>query len=88
MLSSMYFDELDPIRKEIQGDLMGKVDCVMEACRESYDKGISKGISQGISQGARDIAKKLLLSTDLSCEDIAENTGLSLDEIITIKNNI
>ncbi|WP_298501407.1 hypothetical protein [uncultured Methanobrevibacter sp.] len=54
---------------------MGKVDCVMEACRESYDKGVSQGISQGISQSCEEIAINLLKDGD-SFEKIARCTGL------------
>ncbi len=82
MLSSMYFEELDPIRKNIQGDLMGKVDCVMEACRESYDK----GVSDGVSQNSEDIARRLLNMGKLSLLEISKTTGLSLDEIKKLGN--
>ena len=92
MLSSMYFDELDPIRKDIQGDLMGKVDCVMEACRESYDEGLSEGMSKGLSKGLREksleIAKNLLARGNFSCDEISEIVGIDLDEIVELKNEI
>ena len=84
MLSSMYFEELDVVRKDIQGDLMGKVDCVMEACRESYDD----GVSQGISDGKDEIISNLLVNTDLSVEEISEGSGVPLERVIEIQKNI
>lgn len=90
MLSSMYFDELDLLRKDIQGDLMGKVDCVMEACQESFEKGKSEGISQGFSQGVNDVkdALKMLAMGKLSLEEISEITCLALDDVVFLKNRL
>lgn len=88
MLSSMFFDELDPLRNKIQGDLMGKVDCVMEACQKSYDEGVNKGISQGVEQNSLDVAKKMLSMGDYSLEEISDITGLSLDDVIGLKSNM
>ena len=87
MLSCMFFEELDPLRKKIQGDLMGKVDCVQEACRESYDAGVSQGISQGASKNAEAVARSMLRH-DLSLEVISDCTGLSFEEIEELKMNL
>ena len=51
MLSNMYFAKDDPMRKEIQGDYMMKVDCVNEAIKESYDAGLDAGKLEGIKEG-------------------------------------
>ena len=80
MLSSMYFDELDPLRKEIQEDIMGKVDCVMEACNESYENGVN---DRNI-----EIAINLLKNSNLSFEEISENTGLPLEKVKELKSNL
>lgn len=50
-------------------------------------QGLSQGISQGLSQGAHQTAKKLLAMNVISQEQIAEATGLSLQEVLEIKQN-
>ena len=80
MLSSMYFDELDPIRKEIQGDMMGKVDCVMEACNESYDN--------GMNDKSIEIAINFLRNSNDSLEKISKITGLPLEKVMELKSNL
>ena len=72
MLSSMYFDELDPIRKEIQGDIMGKVDCVMEA----------------IENKSIEIAINFLKNSKNSLEEISDCTGLPLEKVKELKSNL
>ncbi len=76
MLSSMYFDELDPIRKDIQGDLMGKVDCVAEACKKSFD------------EGEINVVRNMLVNSDLSVEEISRISGVSLDKVVDLKNKL
>lgn len=92
MLSSMYFDELDPIRKKIQRDIMGKVDCVTEACNESFDRGKEQGIEQGIEKGMNDskveIACKLLTDGKYSLEEISDITDLHLSRLEELKNSL
>ena len=72
ILSSMYFDELDSIRKEIQGDIMGKVDCVMEA----------------IENGKIEVAVNFLKNSNVSLEEISENTGLPLEKVKELKSSL
>ncbi len=92
MLSSIYFDELDPIRKDIQGDLMGKVDCVAEACKKSFDKGVSQGRSEGLSEGYSEgeinVIRNLLINSDLSVEEISRLSGVSLDRVVDLKSRL
>ena len=76
MLSSMYFDELDPIRKDIQGDLMGKVDCVAEACKKSFD------------EGEINVVRNMLVNSDLSVEEISRISGVSLDKVVDLKGRL
>lgn len=76
MLSSMYFDELDPIRKEIQRDIMGKVDCVMEA------------IENSANERSIETAKNLLEIGKLSLEEIAKSTALPLEKVEELKRSI
>ncbi len=43
MLGNMYFEKDDPLRKDILGDFMMKVDCIEEYGKEQYNKGKKKG---------------------------------------------
>ena len=45
---------------------MGKVDCVAEACRKSFD------------EGKNEVIRKLLVNSDLSVEEISRLSGVSL----------
>ena len=94
LLSNMYFAADDPMRKEIQGDYMMKVDCISEAIQDSYDEGEIKGeikmVVNLFNSGkltAEDTASELL---SLNCKPkmISNVTGLSENEINKIKNNI
>ena len=55
-----------------------------DAEQRGYKEGVSDGISQGISQGeylkAIETAKNLL-AMGISIEQVAQGTGLSIDEI-------
>lgn len=79
MLSSIFFDELDPIRKKLQGGLMGKIDCVTEACNESYDKGASDTIADVV---------KSMLRDNFDYEVISKHTGLSVGEIKELEKSL
>ncbi|WP_342637792.1 transposase [Orientia tsutsugamushi] len=50
-------------------------------------KGIAKGRAEGRAEAARGLARKLL-KAGFSVEFISENTGLSKEEVINLKNNI
>ena len=60
--------------------------------KEVEDEGIVKGIEKGIVQGKlerlSEIARNLLAQKILSTEEIAEVTGLSLDEVNRIKSQM
>lgn len=86
MLSSMFFDELDPLREKLQGDLMGKVDCVKEACQNSYNDGRSDGRSEGVSEERRGIALNML-AEGYSLESISRCTTLSIEDIEMLKGD-
>ena len=94
LLSNMYFAADDPMRKEIQGDYMMKVDCISEAIQDSYDEGEIKGeikmVVNLFNSGkltAEDTASELL---SLNCKPkmISNVTGLSENKISKIRNNI
>lgn len=50
-------------------------------------KGIAKGIAKGRAEAAQELAMNLL-KAGFSVEFISENTGLSKEEVINLKNNI
>ena len=64
-------------KKKIQNSLLS----------EARENGINDGISKGASQEKVNIAKNLL-SMNMSLEDISKATGLSVEEIENIKNNM
>ena len=49
--------------------------------KEVEDEGITKGIVQGKIERSSEVARNLLIQKILSKEEIAEVTGLSLDEV-------
>ena len=53
---------------------------------EGISIGIEQGISTGLSQGKVEIAKNML-AENIPLETISKCTGLTLDEINTLKNN-
>ena len=61
-----------------------------DAEQRGYKEGVSDGISQGISQGehqkAIETAKKFL-TMGISIEQVAQGTGLSIEEVNLISNN-
>ena len=76
LLSNIYFDKEDPIRKKIQGDIMGKIDCIVEMREEQYNSGYDSGVDDGVLKVARN-----LLVNGFPIEMVCENTSLPLDKI-------
>ena len=64
-------------KKKIQNSLLS----------EARENGINDGISKGASQEKVNIAKNML-NKSISIEDISDITGLSVEEIENIKNNM
>ena len=64
-------------KKKIQNSLLS----------EARENGINDGISKGVSQEKVNIAKNML-NKNMSIEDISDITGLSVEEIENIKNNM
>ena len=58
----------------------GKKDGIVEGIKKGISQGISQGITQGIMENSIAIAKKLL-SRNNSKEEVAEITGLKIEEI-------
>ena len=58
--------------------------------QEAYENGVEQGISQGITQGIQQKNIKTsrnILNMNLPIEQITTLTGISLNEINTLKNN-
>ena len=65
-------------------DFGGKVDCVAEACKKSFEEGHSEGYSEG-----KDIVvRNMLINSDLSVEEISRISGVSLDRVVDLKNKL
>ena len=58
LLSNMYFDADDKIRKNIQRDFMNTVDCVKERFEEEYNAGYDEGEKIGYDNGEKDGREK------------------------------
>ena len=58
----------------------GKKDGIVEGIKKGISQGITQGITQGIMENSIAIAKKLL-SRNNSKEEVAEITGLKIEEI-------
>ena len=56
--------------------------------KEVEDEGIEKGIVQGKLERLSEIARNLLAQKILSTEEIAEVTGLSLDDVREIADGL
>ena len=69
---------------EFDAEQRGKKVGYSEGLSDGISQGISQGIAQGISQGehqkAIETAKKFL-AMGISIEQVAQGTGLSIDEI-------
>ena len=74
--------------EDIQGDLMGKVDCVAEACKKSFEEGHSEGHSEGYSECEDVVVRNMLVNSDLSVEEISRISGVSLDKVVDLKNKL
>ena len=80
LLSNMYFNEDDPIRKKIQGVFMGKVDCIVEMRKEEFDNGFDDGFDKAMFK----MAKKLLLE-NFPVETVSRITELPISEVTNLK---
>ncbi|SPR07738.1 transposase [Orientia tsutsugamushi] len=54
---------------------------------EGIEIGETKGIAKGRAEAARGLARNLL-KAGFSVEFFSENTGLSKEEVVNLKNNI
>lgn len=75
LLSNMYFEDDDPIRKKIQGVFMGKVDCIVEMREEQFNAGLL-------------VSAKILLETGFSLDFVSKKTGLDINKLEKLNNEI
>ena len=80
MLTNIYFDQLEEVRRKIQGVYMAKVDCVVEFGQERYDA--------GVRDSSEKIARNHLEKGGFSDEEIAELVDLPLERVIELRNNL
>ena len=75
LLSEIYFDKNDPIRKKIQGDYMARVDSVAEFGEEQFHAGIIE-------------AAKMLLVNGNSLKFVSKNLNLPYEKVKELKTEI
>ena len=77
---------------EMEADYMDFMDYVEEEKEEAKAEGIKEGIKAGIEQGAENTkisnAKKMLEDGNLSLDKIAEYSGLSLEKVKEIAQEV
>ena len=86
--------ELTKINELFRSDYMAWGLAEFDAEQRGYKEGVSDGISQGISQGiaqgehkAKIETAKKFLTMGISIEQVAQGTGLSVEEVNLISNN-
>ena len=67
-------------------DFGGKVDCVAEACKKSFEEGHSD--SEGYSECEDVVVRNMLVNSDLSVEELSRISGVSLDRVVDLKNKL
>lgn len=82
--AEMYYDELaERVRffKESKEGVSTMCRVMEDMRNESLKLGIEQGIKQGVERGAKEAALRMLASGRYALEEIAEISGLSLDEV-------
>ena len=59
-----------------------------EAIEEGFSQGIQQGLTEGASQKAMEAAENFLKMSVGTVEQIAQATGLPMEEILQLKENI
>ena len=83
--------EVTKINELFRCDYMAWGLAEFDAEQRGYKEGVSDGISQGISQGehkAKIETAIKFLTMGISIEQVAQGTGLSIEEVNLIYNNI
>ena len=88
LLSNIYFEKDDEMRKRIQGVFMGKVDCIVEMREDQFKNGFNNGFNNGFSDGVSKSSLKIarnMLAEGMSVEDVSKLTELPIDEVKKIE---
>ena len=80
MFSYYCYNELEEVVTTYKNRKTGEMR-MSSIWKEVEDEGITKGIVQGKIERSSEVARNLLIQKILSKEEIAEVTGLSLDEV-------
>ena len=75
LLSNIYFETNDKIRKKIQGVFMGKVDCIVEMREEQFEAGLMQ-------------AAKNFLRSGFSVDVVSKNTNLPINQVKRLAQEI
>jgi hypothetical protein len=75
LLSNMYFDINDKIRKKLQGVFMGKVDCIVEMREEQFEAGLMEAVRN-------------LLISGFPIDVVSKNTTLPIDKVEKLSKEI
>ncbi len=72
--------------KELNDDMLKRME-INENREEAFNEGIRKGVQEGISSNQRETAKKML-QRNLSFDLVSECTGLSVEELEKLKEEV
>ena len=79
---------MDEWRWIIQGQIEGKKRDYTSGLLAAERRGVAKGIEQGVQQNARENARNFLKMNLLSSEQIAQGTGIPLEEVLALKEEL
>ena len=79
---------MDEWRWIIQGQIEGKKRDYTSGLLAAERRGVAKGIEQGVQQAARENARNFLKMNLLSSEQIAQGTGVPLEEVLALKEEL
>ena len=79
---------MDEWRWIIQGQIEGKKRDYTSGLLAAERRGVAKGIEQGVQQAARENARNFLKMNLLSSEQIAQGTGIPLEEVLALKEEL
>ena len=58
------------------------------AREEGFSEGFANGVTEGISEGEKNIAKNILKNSNMTLEEISLYTGLPVEELVKIKEEL
>lgn len=75
------------LRRDIMQESAVYQDILREGREEGVQQGIKQGLKKGIQQGLEQVANSLLL-TGMSLEEVAKLTGLPLERVQSLRDNL